>query len=71
VGLGPDSSPTPARVVLDDIFVQGALAARSFEVGQGRFLVWQPAVETSERPTRVVVIPNWFDEVRATVAKAR
>jgi Tol biopolymer transport system component len=73
VPVDPRAGPGAARVVLEQVFSAGAWDARSFELGDGRFLVWQapPASAASAtRPTRVVVIPNWLDEVRARTRPA-
>jgi hypothetical protein len=55
-------------VVLEPVFSNAGWDLRSFEVGEGRFLVGQAppnSAAAATRPTHVVVIPNWLDEVRA------
>jgi len=72
VPVHPDSGPGHARVMLDHMFSVVGWAERGFEVGSGRFLVWSfPRAEGPPRPTRVVVVPDWFDEVRARTERPR
>jgi WD40-like Beta Propeller Repeat len=67
------SGPGDARVVIKHVFTEGGNSERSFELGRGRYLIWQPPREEGAAPqtSRVVVIPNWFDEVRARMRPAR
>jgi Tol biopolymer transport system component len=67
------TGPEGDRVVLESAFIEGNFAERSFELGKGRFLVWQPPPEPSSpsRPTRVVLVPDWFAELRKATQTVR
>jgi len=66
VRVDPETGPGELRLVLSHIFSETGYAERSFEVGEGRFLIWPiPDTPATTLPDRVAVIPNWLDEVRA------
>jgi serine/threonine-protein kinase len=70
VPVHPDSGPGEARVVLKNVFSEFEYGERSYEVGERRFLITPPR-PSNAREIRVVVIPNWFDEVRARTTPHR
>ena len=70
VAMGASPTVDRPRVLFEGEFEEGGTSTANYDIApDGRFLMIEPSRDREPPPSHLVVIDNWFTEVRQKLAR--